>query len=149
MPIANRSDFDRRLLAWLTGNDTGRSSETLVRYLVDGVLSPTADHVFPRDPDDLGRCLRALETLPEIRPHLSEAVAISPVWKALVEHWDELEALYREEAPTRRAPRCYARMRELIEPVDCYAVGAHRNAPLQPLGGRASRSSSSEAHSSS
>lgn len=38
-----------------------------------------------------------------------------PGWAKLVDAWDELEALYLEEVPkgTGRAPKLYARMREL------------------------------------
>lgn len=109
------------LAAWLRSDDTGRSSE-----LMAATLSPIAqgrprpcifadpdDH--PHDPDDLGRCIRLLEAVPELRPHVPHMAEVSPVWAALVGRWDELEVLYREEAPSGKAPRCYALMRSLIE----------------------------------
>ena len=40
--------------------------------------------------------------------------APSKVWRVLVEHWDELEALFREEYPTKSAPKLYERMKKLI-----------------------------------
>lgn len=109
------ASFETRRLIWLTGDDTGISSETIVAYLALGYLPSGRRGSHPHDPDDLGRCVRMLERLPELRPRLGEMSALSPAWAALVAHWDELEALYREEEPSRRAPKCYARMRELIE----------------------------------
>lgn len=55
-----------------------------------------------------------LEAIPEWRGRIHEAADLSPQWAVLLEHWDELEALYREEEPSGIAPRCYARMKELI-----------------------------------
>lgn len=39
---------------------------------------------------------------------------LSNEWEVLAAHWDELEALYREELPTGRAPKLYDRMQELL-----------------------------------
>lgn len=105
--------------AWLRGTDTGISSRTIY-----GVLKPD-DGAFlywdagkpdgspPRDGDDFGRCSRLLVIAPEWRARLPEVAARFPEWAPLVEHWDELEALYQEESPKGRCPRLYARMLEL------------------------------------
>lgn len=104
---------------WLFGGDTGLSSECMWRTFM-GVREP-ADWFrrgsYPLDPADLGRCIRLLDRFPEWRPRLSEMRVHGPAWSALVDHWDELEALYREEAPSGMAPRCYARMVEIISPI--------------------------------
>lgn len=68
----------------------------------------------PSDPDDLKRCIRLLELIPEARNHMDKVSAISDVWARLVENWDELESLYQEEYPTGKAPKCYSRMKEII-----------------------------------
>jgi hypothetical protein len=65
----------------------------------------TVDH--PLDPSDLCRCLHVSPSAPL---HMRNR---SPQWAALVEHWDELAALLREEHPNGTAPKTYARMKEL------------------------------------
>lgn len=107
------------LRAWLHCDDTGTSSLAMAARLIREVGGPRihveqpSDH--PLDPDDFGRCVRLLEAVPEFRPHLAAMASVSPAWKALVEHWDELEALYRERLPSRWMPILYARMQRLID----------------------------------
>jgi hypothetical protein len=112
------------LRAWLHSDDTGLSSLAMARRLaplaglgesVPGPRFPDDRDARPHDPADLGRCVRLLEAVPELRPHLPAMAGVSREWAALVGAWDELEALYREELPTGRGPRCYARMRELTD----------------------------------
>lgn len=109
------------LARWLASDDTGLSSECLARHLAPlaGIDVPVGgrgvDH--PSDPGDFGRCVRLLEAVPELRPHLPRAADLSPVWAALVARWEELEGLYRDESPMGRAPRLYERMRQLIDGV--------------------------------
>jgi hypothetical protein len=107
--------------AWLRSDDTGSSSMAMANHLValDGGKPP---HVrpddrrhHPADPSDLGRCIGLLAAVPELRPHLPAMAAVSPAWAALIGAWDELEALYAEEAPGGKAPRTYRRMRELLD----------------------------------
>jgi hypothetical protein len=66
---------------------------------------------YPHDPGDLGRCLQVSPSAPK---HMR---TVSPVWAALVDHWQELADTFADEKTegTGRAPRTYARMRELIE----------------------------------
>jgi predicted HAD superfamily Cof-like phosphohydrolase len=108
-----------RLMTWRVGDDTGLSSRCLARRLAPpaGIGVPIGGHGtdHPLDPADFGRCVRLLEAVPELRPHLPHAAGISPVWAALVGCWGELEALYREELPSGTARRLYRRMRELID----------------------------------
>jgi hypothetical protein len=111
------------LAAWLASDDTGLSSRVMARRLAPlaglAVRIPQAARAdsaaHPHDPGDFGRCLRLLEAVPELRPHLPAMAGVSPIWAALVGAWGELEALYREELPAGTAPRTYRRMRELIE----------------------------------
>lgn len=70
----------------------------------------------PRDPADLGRCLRLLNLEPECRKRLPEMSAASPEWAALIANWRELERLYYLEYPTGHAPKCYDKMQALIYP---------------------------------
>lgn len=70
----------------------------------------------PHDPSDLIRCRNYCNAHGITPAMLRERVSgLSPEWLALAGEWPELLALLAEEEPTRRAPRTYARMRELIE----------------------------------
>src|SRR5579875_1707260 len=100
-----------RAAEWLLSDDTGLSSMAIVARM----LGARHGHFpYPHDPSDLGRCLRLLERIPEWRARLTDMTACSESWARLIEVWDELEALYREELPSGMAPRCFARMREVL-----------------------------------
>jgi hypothetical protein len=106
------------LAAWLASDDTGLSSRYLAYVLgtAAGERAPWAGNEHPHDADDFGRCVRLLDAAPALRPHLPAlAQGHGPVWAGLAAAWAELEALYREEAPGGRAPKCYRRVREIIE----------------------------------
>jgi GNAT superfamily N-acetyltransferase len=108
--------MDTAVANWLLGNDTGISSEAIVAYM-EGATTSRRFGNHPHDPADLGRCIRLLAIAPDYRLRLSEMARVSPVWAALVAHWDELEALYNlpEVQRTGMARRCYDRMREIID----------------------------------
>ena len=108
------------LAAWLASDDTGLSSMCMARTLaplagLDGVpgagVGYGAQH--PIDPDDFGRCFRLLEAVPALRKHLSHMATVSTAWARLTDVWAAREALYREEAPKKTAPKLYARMKQL------------------------------------
>lgn len=111
---------DDAQLVWLYGTDTGVSSKTIFAVLVDQnalrnavTMNPHFRPDVPHDPSDFGRCHRLLERFPAWRARLSEIAEAYPAWKLLVEHWDDLTALYLEELPTGRCPKLYDRMQEL------------------------------------
>lgn len=67
---------------------------------------------YPIDPDDLSRCRLLLEQVQTVRERFSVMRDVSPVWDALVEHWDDLCATMDKEAPYWRegkikAPETY------------------------------------------
>lgn len=106
---------------WLANGERGLSSETIFETLT-GIdckrdIWGGGRKDYPLDPDDLRRCVRLLQRVPELAPRIGEMRAVSPVWARLVAAWDELTALLEREAPGNRgcAPKCYARMREIIE----------------------------------
>lgn len=107
-----------KILEWLKGRDTGLSSRAIVAKMenIDIRIFGERGYDHPQDPADLGRCIRLLLIAREYRQRLHEMADCSPQWKALVEHWDELEKLYYLglSRANRRAPECYKRMRELI-----------------------------------
>lgn len=76
---------------WIMGHDTGLSSLAIVAFM-EGADQGSFE--FPRDPSDLGRCIRLLNIAPEYRARLREMGEVSPMWEQLTQHWGELEALY-------------------------------------------------------
>ncbi len=105
-------------LAWLNGTDTGTSSLTIfsvLSYVHGAYALRTWRADIPHDPADFGRCHRLLEKIPAWRGRLSEVAKAHPSWTGLVGAWSELTALYLEEiqSPQGRAPKLYARMKEL------------------------------------
>lgn len=101
-------------MAWLGNDDTGISSETIWSVMMGQQPRPRWYPGTPRDPSDFGRCYRLLQVMPEWRPRLREVAEKYHEWRPLVEHWDELSALYEEELPRKTAPKLYKRMKELL-----------------------------------
>ena len=103
-------------IAWVTSGDTGSSSLTIWSVMMGRRVGQAHGERFwpdvPYDPDDFGRCYRLLKKMPTWRERLPEVAERYPKWKALVEHWDEIEQLYLKELPSGRAPKCYALMRK-------------------------------------
>jgi len=100
------------LTAWLASDRVGNSSKYMAHVLTGKTLG--AKYAHPHDPSDFGRCLGLLEAVPAFRDRLSMMSAESAEWDRLVHAWDELERLYREEWPSGRAPKCFAKMSKLL-----------------------------------
>lgn len=114
------------LYQWLTSDDTGLSSMHMARVLAEccgqnhGVPGPAMyedPFAAPSDPSDLGRCLRLLEAVPQLVPHLGEMSKRSPLWAAYIAKWPEMVALYKEEYPTGSAPKLYDLMHSIQDEV--------------------------------
>ena len=107
--------FSPGAIEWLRSGRRGISSEAIFEAMT-GV--PVGGHrlTHPLDPSDLGRCRELLAAVPEFQRRLDEMREVSPQWRALVGHWDELCALQDEER-ARRVPggSTYERMCELTE----------------------------------
>lgn len=101
---------------WIRGSDTGISSCTIAEILSgrSGLVRSSWGRSTPRDPDDFGRCVRLLGRMPGWRARLPEVTEAEPDWAGLVDAWEEIEELYHEELASGTAPRCYARMREVL-----------------------------------
>lgn len=99
---------------WPSCGDTGFSSTAIYRHMLG--LPQESGASTPWDPADFGRCYRLL-TAPWAAPWRARIGEMAQYrgWSALANHWDELERLYEEETANAdgRAPRLYARMREL------------------------------------
>ena len=83
---------------WLWGTDVGMSSAAIFGVLAgpEELRKSARDYgkaAAPRDPADLGRCLRLLAIFPEWRARLPEVAAAYPdtTWSKIVARWGELE----------------------------------------------------------
>ncbi|MBL8844781.1 MAG: hypothetical protein JNN24_03325 [Hyphomicrobium zavarzinii] len=112
--------IEQRAMAWMMGDDTGASSETIVRHMLGLPQTGPFGGSAPADNWDLGRCLRLLALIPEWEQRLPEMASLGAVWAALIERWAELKALMVEEtgpafdreAP---APNTYTRMKAILK----------------------------------
>jgi hypothetical protein len=112
---AGLTDVDRRA-RWLGMRDNGISSETIADTMC-GIPSRRSGH--PHDGDDFGRCHRLLCLYPEWRARLSLMAAVSPYWDALVQRWDEIEAVYQADiAAKKRGDMCWKLMRSILDQIE-------------------------------
>jgi hypothetical protein len=108
----------KKILNWLATGETGESSKSIAFFMA-GQMYNVYPH--PYDPADFKRCLKLLIAVPEIRPRLSEMRSIDKYWKALIEHWYELEKCFMEEVPEwltdnhskKSAPKTYDLMKKI------------------------------------
>ena len=117
------------LVAWLKSDDTGLSSKYMA-YMIWG--NPTrVENNHPLDPDDFGRCCRFLDAVPGSREKIALLAVpeCGPVWKRLIEAWDELERIYLEELPSGKCPRLYERMKQIIADAGGYGIPSAPNGP--------------------
>ena len=93
--------------------DVGLSSKCMA-FVIGFDVRPRRKS-YPLDPGDLSRCVKLLERVPEMRNYLYKMKAVSPIWRKLVEHWDELERLLNEEKGSGRCLKTYQLMKKLTE----------------------------------
>jgi hypothetical protein len=94
--------LESRVIAWLLSNNTGTSSESMVAVFMGVERARGID--YPIDPSDFRRCYRLLQAIPEFRDMLPMMRATCGVWSRLVDHWDELTAMYEEAMKTPHLP---------------------------------------------
>lgn len=106
-------ELNSRVREWLNGSDTGSSSIALARE----AAGMGGDAAHPHDGSDLGRCLRLIARIPEVRGAVDTLAAKDAYWKALAPEWDTLKALYIEEMQ-KPTGKTYKAMRALLDPVE-------------------------------
>jgi hypothetical protein len=80
------------LAAWLQTDDVGLSSKYMAHVLFNG---PICEYNYPRDADDLSRCLKLLESVMLV-PKWDKLRASGREWEALATHWIELRSLFQQ-----------------------------------------------------
>lgn len=81
--------------AWLGSDDTGASSLFMASVLSHRQIH--AEKAYPRDPDDLGRCIRLLGAVPEFADRLHLMSSQGPQWAAVVANWEQWTRMYNDE----------------------------------------------------
>lgn len=107
--------LEENVLRWFGHGRVGLSSKTMAMHLTG---MPCAGD-YPHDPDDLDRCLRFLEAVPEARAELPRMAQVNATWAALVARWEEIEASFLAEFGADRSKRgtgvTYRLMRSIID----------------------------------
>lgn len=106
-----------KIATWFAGSDTGVSACTIAAFMC-GADMESIYTSHPRDPGDMGRCLRLLETFPEWKARLPEIASLSPQWASLIKHWDQVETtMYaevgRDWSKGNSAPHTYKLMKRI------------------------------------
>jgi hypothetical protein len=110
--------IETRALRWASGDGTGVSSKAILKVMTKNY--PKDGYCYPHDGGDLGRCILLLALIPEWRARIGEMRAVGPEWSALVDHWDELEALYYKDD---NRGLIYKRMKEILDPIEAKRAG--------------------------
>jgi hypothetical protein len=103
--------IEKRAAKWAATGDAGTSSKAILATMVG--KPPKTRFCYPHDGGDLGRCIGLLDAVPEYRERMVEMTAIGPEWAALVDHWSELEAMYRA-----KDKGLYNRMKAILDPIE-------------------------------
>jgi len=111
VPLDGLTPLQTQAMKWLMHGERGMSSETMCR-LIAGVGPVTREKVFPSDGDDFSRCAKFLEAVPLAREKL-DCMRVNRTWTAYVDHWDELERLYKKEVSSGKSAGLGARLKEL------------------------------------
>jgi hypothetical protein len=80
---------------WLSSDDVGLSSEYMITVLAE-LGSPAPDGYSPRDADDLGRCIRMVESC-NLESEIPRLFDMGKQWKRIAENWQYLKSLYKLE----------------------------------------------------
>jgi hypothetical protein len=111
----NEIELRAKCMNWLARGEAGTSSKTMAFCACDIEYE---DQCHPLDPADLNRCIKVVESIPEIRKAFEKIAKLSDDWRRVIDHWDELAGLFIEEvgydwSKCRSAPITYKRMKEL------------------------------------
>lgn len=103
-----------KMLQWFCTGKVGLSSKAMVC----AVIGLPCDGDYPRDPDDLNRCLLLLEMVPEVRRSFHKIAAINDQWRRLIARWNEVEQCFVDEVGLGwskgiSAPRTYDLMQQI------------------------------------
>ena len=94
------NETTQKAMYWRNNGRVGLSSLTLWLHLLD-VRHPESGRVdgnaAPYDWDDFRRCYLLLEAVPEWKDKLVIMKSVSPIWSNLIDNWQDLTSLYKQE----------------------------------------------------
>jgi hypothetical protein len=112
-PDMSLGQYDRETW-WIRHGERGISSETMFEKLTGRIIKESAwGPLPPADPSDFRRCHLLLEAVPELRAKMDGLREISPVWSRLVDNWDKLTGMLKEQMETKKANGMYEFMQSL------------------------------------
>lgn len=94
------SEDEKKAFAWLESGKTGLSSLTMCKHIFPNIRHHYLDKLnenepaYPRDSDDLSRCLFFLSSVPEAQNKLQSMKEVSVKWSNLIDNWDTLVLLF-------------------------------------------------------
>lgn len=101
-----------KVATWLRTGERGASSNAMCKHIFGAPMG--AGDAYPRDPDDLRRCVLFLDAT-DAHDKVSAMAGVSRQWAGLVGCWPDLLAIFKEEmAAGKSAPKTYALMREIL-----------------------------------
>lgn len=86
----------------------------VIEAWMNNTVSPL-ETAHPTNTREVWRCIYVLKTNPDYAERLDEMATLSNEWRAIVEHWQEIEKLCRDEWPNYDAPKCQARLDVLLK----------------------------------
>lgn len=103
------------ILDWYATGEKGISSETMASCAIGRKYHRPC---HPLDPSDLNRCIKLVDTAPEVKLAFPDIAKLSPEWKTVIDHWDELREMFIAEvgydwSRCSSAEKTYYRMKEL------------------------------------
>jgi len=121
------SGVSNEAIEWLAVGNVGRSSKALFFHLTGAPKRggiEVDETATPSDPEDLIRCLRMLEAVPEAKTNLSRMSEMPGLWSKFHEHWEELVSLLEADCPQWmtekrfKTPLTYERMSQITRPTN-------------------------------
>ena len=115
--IAASASSRDKIMAWLASGDTGISSESLAYEFLGQTRGGRSGAGTPSDPSDLGRCLRLINLVPEVRACVDYLALKHDGWKKAAKCWDAITDSMIDEvgidwSKGRSAPKTYDMMKK-------------------------------------
>jgi hypothetical protein len=105
--------IEKDIACWLLNGKTGISSKAMAAVVIGCELEPMwrCDN-HPHDLGDFNRCIKFVDTVPEVRNWFPAIRMLSPQWEAVIGNWDRLRTSFIEEAgydwsKSHRCPETY------------------------------------------
>lgn len=115
MPGSDKT-VEQRAAAWMRDGEVGMSSRAIHDHMLG--LTPKCGYFdYPLDPDDLNRCIKLLELIPEWKPRMGEMAQRGEQWNGLANSWEEICQCFLDEVGLdwckgSRAPKTYALVKQ-------------------------------------